>query len=74
MPPTRVTITPHGPYRIQGDFELVDEDGLVYGLGGRTSISLCRCGQSGNIPFCDGTHGRCGFRDEARARDLPARP
>ncbi len=27
----------------------------------RPSIALCRCGQSSNKPFCDGTHKQVGF-------------
>ena len=46
----------NGSLRIEGDFEIVDKDGNVYGLGGREIISICRCGLSNNKPFCDGSH------------------
>lgn len=52
-------------------FELVDGQGNAFGLGGRKVVSLCRCGQSSNRPFCDGTHGSCGFDSVTVARDLP---
>lgn len=29
----------------------------------RPGIALCRCGQSGNKPFCDGTHKQVDFAD-----------
>jgi CDGSH-type Zn-finger protein len=30
----------------------------------RNRVTLCRCGQSGNKPYCDGTHRQIGFREE----------
>lgn len=71
MAGTKVTIFNNGPLRVEGDFEIVDQEGKAFGLGGRTAISLCRCGQSGNSPFCDGTHKRQNFASVVSARDLP---
>jgi CDGSH-type Zn-finger protein len=44
---------------------------VPFDLAGRTTISLCRCGQSANKPFCDGSHNRTGFCDPVKARALP---
>lgn len=74
MPETKVTVMKNGPLRIEGDFQINDPSGASYGLGGRTVISLCRCGLSNNKPFCDGTHNHHGFKDEPEARDLPPKP
>ena len=67
----RVTVLNNGSLRIEGDFEIVDQQGNAFGLGGRTSVTLCRCGHSGNQPFCDGTHKRENFTNVVTARDLP---
>ena len=72
MADSKVIVRGNGPLRIEGDdIRLVDEDGKVYGLAGRTVVSLCRCGQSQNKQFCDGSHARVGFVAESQARDLP---
>jgi len=69
--PTKITVMSNGSIRVEGDFEILDPDGKPFGLAGRTTISLCRCGQSANKPFCDGSHKRTGFTDPVVARDLP---
>ena len=70
--PTKITVNSNGSIRVEGDFEILDPAGKPFGLGGRTSISLCRCGHSLNKPFCDGSHRRMNFCDPVEARDLPA--
>ncbi len=68
---TKITVKNNGSLRIEGDFLLVDAEGKEFGLGGRTAISLCRCGHSENKPFCDSSHKKFGFQSECKARDLP---
>lgn len=70
MATTKLTINSDGSVRVEGDFEIVDKQGTVYGLGGREVVSLCRCGQSKNKPFCDGSH-KGHFEHAAIAFDLP---
>ncbi|HEY3122444.1 MAG TPA: CDGSH iron-sulfur domain-containing protein [Thermoanaerobaculia bacterium] len=71
---TDIKITPRkgGPLRVEGeDIILVDEAGNRYDLAGRTAVSLCRCGQSANKPFCDSSHVKVGFAAESAAFSLP---
>lgn len=70
MAKTKITINSNGSVRIEGDFEIVDMGGNVFGLGGRELVSLCRCGLSKNKPFCDGSH-KGNFEHESKAFDLP---
>ena len=73
--PTKITVSHNGPIRIEGEFEIQDPSGKVFGLAGRTTITLCRCGQSANKPFCDGAHRTCGFTHNVEARELaPPQP
>jgi CDGSH-type Zn-finger protein len=70
MSKTKLTINNNGSIKIEGDFEIVDGNGNVYGLEGRTVLGLCRCGLSANKPFCDGSH-RNKFDHDCQAFDLP---
>jgi CDGSH-type Zn-finger protein len=71
MANTKVSALNNGPLRLEGEFTICDAEGREFGLAGRTVISLCRCGQSQNKPFCDGSHGRLGFQSQVEARELP---
>jgi glutamate synthase domain-containing protein 2/CDGSH-type Zn-finger protein len=52
----------NGPILVQSLDTMTDHDGKE--LPTKRSISLCRCGQSRNKPFCDGRHKAAGFSDE----------
>ncbi|HTK81519.1 MAG TPA: CDGSH iron-sulfur domain-containing protein [Bacteroidota bacterium] len=54
--PTKIIVKTNGSIKIEGDFELFDEQGNKFDLAGRTKISLCRCGLSQDQPFCDHAH------------------
>jgi CDGSH-type Zn-finger protein/uncharacterized Fe-S cluster protein YjdI len=65
----RVTVAVDGPLYARGELKVLTPDGQV--LLEDTRIALCRCGQSGNKPLCDGSHERSGFKDTARVRPPP---
>lgn len=72
---TKIIVNNNGSLRIEGEFEIYDAAGNAYDLAGRTVIGLCRCGQSNNKPFCDGSHARCGFDSQVIATVLaPPKP
>jgi len=72
----KAVIQNNGPIRLEAsdpsELAVFDPAGKLFGLAGRTVISLCRCGHSANKPFCDGAHKRDGFESVCEARDLPA--
>ena len=63
-----VTITPrkNGPYMVQGPLKLVDPEGNEFEVK-EDVIFLCRCGESSNKPFCDGTHRENSFDADTTA-------
>jgi CDGSH-type Zn-finger protein len=74
MAGTKITVRTDGSIRVEGDFEVCDQEGKVFGLAGRDKVGLCRCGHSANKPFCDGTHKKVGFQSTIQAFDLPPVP
>ncbi|GHU00383.1 iron-binding protein [Alphaproteobacteria bacterium] len=49
-----------GPLWVRGRIRVEDEDGRSWEV--RNRQALCRCGGSGNKPFCNGNHARTGWK------------
>ena len=64
---TQATILKNGPLKIEGGINLIGSDGKALPAASGPTVFLCRCGQSQNKPFCDGTHGKQGFQSEVKA-------
>lgn len=55
-----VAVEKNGPYRVANI--ALEKVNWATGASDRKFV-LCRCGQSGNKPFCDGSHHDVGWRD-----------
>lgn len=66
QPPSETTIVPwpNGPLMIRGSTEVRDAKGELFRKGMR--MTLCRCGDSQNQPFCDLSHRESRFRSVPR--------
>ena len=63
-----IRVRPNGPYVIDGAVRIVDAEGNTFPINrDKPMIALCRCGASGNRPFCDGAHKICGFVADEKA-------
>ncbi|MGH9520553.1 MAG: CDGSH iron-sulfur domain-containing protein [Terriglobales bacterium] len=61
MPEVTITVRRNGSLKVEGPIRLVDSAGNEMALD-KPVIALCRCGQSQNKPFCDGTHKTINFQ------------
>ena len=69
-----ITVRQNGSLRVDGDdVKLVDWNGVEYPIPTRP-FKLCRCGASGNKPFCDGTHRTIGFQASEAAAPAAEKP
>lgn len=57
--PVEIQIMKDGPIVVTGKIKLTDNNGKEYKTYSVTSF--CRCGESNNMPFCDGMHRKTGF-------------
>src|ERR1700676_1857257 len=69
----KITVSENGPYLVTGSVPIARKVIVADGEGNSTdwrqdagfetkaSCALCRCGQSANKPYCDGSHVRVGF-------------
>jgi len=62
----KIVALENGPYVIEteGQPVTVEKNGEIETLD-RPKVVLCRCGQSSNKPFCDGTHKTAEFGEPA---------
>jgi CDGSH-type Zn-finger protein len=67
----KIACLPNGPYYLLNDPQAAPVPNLRRASGEACAtvrgVALCRCGGSNNKPFCDGTHGKNGFRDDNTA-------
>jgi CDGSH-type Zn-finger protein len=68
MADVKIEIRENGPLRVTGPITITDKDGSEYNIPEGQWVSMCRCGQSGNKPFCDTAHRDAGFEAESEAR------
>ena len=59
--PVTIRITARGQIEVRGAVTVLDHERTA--VRADVCLTLCRCGQSGNKPFCDGSHRVVGFDD-----------
>ena len=57
----QIQVSPNGPLLIQGDLSVTLADGRIEEK--KRTTAFCRCGESANKPYCDGTHSKIDFKD-----------
>ena len=58
----KIQATKNGPFKVSGPITVEDAEGNTKEFKEGEDAWLCRCGQSKNRPYCDGTHKKIGFK------------
>jgi CDGSH-type Zn-finger protein len=64
----KITALNNGPLQVEAGAQICDAAGKVFTVPEGKPVFLCRCGQSANKPFCDGTHRKAEFKSEVAAK------
>ena len=72
-------VRPNGPLICSSDASVTIQDADGNLIAQEKELALCRCGQSQNKPFCDGSHKKAEFEagqefTDERGEDLPEQP
>ncbi len=59
--PISLTVLDNGPLKISGEDLTLHYCGEPVAVEAGKDVYVCRCGESQNPPFCDGSHSRTGF-------------
>jgi len=71
--PFTIRCRENGPLVLPASFKIVDHQGNEFPIPQEKEVvALCRCGQSKNKPFCDGSHRQCSFMAAELAPMKPA--
>ena len=68
MENAKITAMKNGPFRVRHIRKMKRAKGEE--LACKEEMYLCRCGESANKPYCDGTHMRNGFTGENREEGI----
>ncbi len=68
----KISTSANGPLVVSNLKQITEANGNGSPID-KKSVALCRCGNSGSKPFCDGTHGKINWTDEKQEGRQPRR-